>query len=71
MVNLKAQDHRSSGPCFCAKCREYRQIRYREPAVKELSDKLRAARANQLPEHDPRIRLDECIRVVLSQIDKK
>ena len=59
------------GICYCKKCRLYRSKRYEEPAVKELSDKLQAARMAQLDKHDPRIRLDEVIRVVLTQIDKK
>jgi hypothetical protein len=72
MFDPKTESHKINGVCFCSKCRAYRQTRYdNDPAVKELSDKLRAARTKQLGAFTPQTRLDECIRVVLTQIDKK
>lgn len=71
MVILQNEIHRLDGLCFCSKCRSYRQIRYQEPAVRELADKLSSARLASLGADDPRCRIDECVRIVISQIDKK
>lgn len=71
MLILQKEEHRLNKPCFCSKCVAYRKARYNEVAVRELSDKLQTARTNQLGADDPRCRLDDCIRIVLSQIDKK
>lgn len=71
MLILQDEIHKLNGFCNCSKCRKYREIRYKEPAVKELSDKLQAARVASLGTNDPRCRLDEIIRIVLSQIDSK
>lgn len=71
MVIFQDEVHRIDGFCNCSKCRAYRQVRYKEPAVRELSDKLQAARVASLGSDDPRCRIDDCIRLTLSQIDKK
>lgn len=71
MLILQKEEHRIGKPCFCSKCVAYRKARYNEVAVKELSDKLQSARVASLGADDPRTRIDEVVRVVLSQIDKK
>lgn len=71
MLILQNEEHRLNKPCFCSRCRDYRKARYNEIAVKELSDKLQSARVASLGADDPRTRIDEVVRVVLTQIDKK
>ena len=72
MFEPKPVDHSTTRPCFCTRCRAFRANRYENvPAVHELADKLRAARIAALGELDPRTRLDECIRICISQIGPK
>jgi hypothetical protein len=72
MFHPHEQQHVVGKACFCSRCRAFRTQRYMDdPKIKELSDKLRAARVKSLGNEDPRCRMDEVIRVVISQIDKK